>query len=259
MKATNLTLGLVGVLLVASAEGCSGSSAGGDASDGGGSGSGGSSGSSSGGADGSSGGADTSYCIFERSGVSRCAGWADLGTTACDAVHGAVVSSCPTSGMVGCCTVWPSYKECWYCPADPSQLQSACQTLAGSQWTAGETCGSGGSSGSSSGGSSGADGGADAGFYDTTCSSSSLTCPNTPLICQKFSFGGGAINGYACTQTCSSTSDCLAPGDPAVQCLPFTTAHFCVITCDATSTTNTCPGSAQCVADPGNVGICVRP
>lgn len=255
MKATISTLGLVSVLLVASAEGCSGSSAGGDTSNDGGSG--GSSGSSSGGADASSGGADASYCIFQRSGASRCAGWVGLSSSTCDAVQGAIVSSCPTSGMVGCCTVWPNYKECWYCPSDPSALQSACQTLAGSQWTAGGTCGSGSSSGSSSGGSSGADGGA--GFYATTCSASSQACPNTPLVCQNFSFGGGAINGYACTQTCSSTSDCQAPGDPAVQCLPFTTSHFCVITCDATSTTNTCPGSAKCVADPGKVGICVSP
>jgi hypothetical protein len=84
-----------------------------------------------------------------------------------------------------------------------------------------------------------------------------MTCPNTGLICQKFSFGGGAINGYACTQTCTTTADCNAAGDTAVQCVPFTTMSFCVITCDPTSSTS-CPGSLKCAADQGQAtGLCV--
>lgn len=86
-----------------------------------------------------------------------------------------------------------------------------------------------------------------------------MTCPNTPLVCQTFSFGGGAISGYACTQTCTTTADCQAPNDSTVQCLPFSTSSYCVITCDASSSMNTCPGSLECVANPGQTGICVTP
>jgi hypothetical protein len=95
-------------------------------------------------------------------------------------------------------------------------------------------------------------------FYDTACSASSMTCPDTPLICQKFSFGGGAISTYACTKPCSSVGDCDTT-DPTVQCLPFTTSGFCVIVCDATSTSPTaCPGPLKCVANGGStIGICV--
>jgi hypothetical protein len=50
----------------------------------------------------------------------------------------------------------------------------------------------------------------------------------------------------------------MAPSDAAVQCLPFTTGSFCVITCDATSGTG-CLGSLQCVANEGQQGICVSP
>jgi hypothetical protein len=248
MKATVLTIGLVGVILTASASGgCSGSAGGGSGSDGG---------TSEGGSGSSSGGAaSVGYCAFNVSGVERCVGYGGLTPSDCAAVHGAIVSSCPTGGMAGCCSISPNYEECWYCPSDPSQLQNACNTLRAGQWTAGSSCGdAGGDAGGSSGSSSG--GGADAATspYDTSCTASSMTCPNTGLICQKFSFGGGAINGYACTQTCTSTTDCMAPGDPAVQCLPFTTGSFCVITCSTS-----CPGALQCVANPGQTGICVSP
>jgi hypothetical protein len=256
MKATMMTIGLVAVVLVASASGgCSSSTGGAVASDDGGYRAEGS-GSSSGGSDSSTDGA--LYCFFEYSGVQKCVGYAGLGSGDCASAQGTVVPTCPSAGLVGCCTIPPSYEECWYCPSDPSQLQAACGTIRLGRWSAGKTtCGDSGSSSGSSGG----DGGADAGLspYDTTCSSSSMTCPNTGLICQKFSFGSGAINGYACTKTCTSTADCMAPGEPAVQCLPFTTSSFCVITCDATSSTSTCPGSAQCVANSGQTGICISP
>jgi hypothetical protein len=101
-------------------------------------------------------------------------------------------------------------------------------------------------------------GGADAGsFYDTPCSATSMTCSGTPLICQAFSFGGGAITGYACSMTCTTTPDCGASNDPAVHCLPFTTASFCVLTCDPNSATS-CPSPLKCTADQGQpIGICV--
>jgi hypothetical protein len=87
-----------------------------------------------------------------------------------------------------------------------------------------------------------------------------MTCPDTGLICEKFSFGGGAITTYACTQTCASTAGCgTAPAGYTVQCLPFTTESFCVVTCDPTSTNpDACPSPMKCVANEGQpVGICV--
>jgi len=95
--------------------------------------------------------------------------------------------------------------------------------------------------------------------YTTACSASSMACPGTPLVCEKFSFGGGAITTYACSQLCTSTTDCNAATDPAIQCAAATVGSFCVITCDATSTSPTaCPSPLKCVADQGQtVGFCV--
>lgn len=250
-----LAVGLVGIVLAASASGGCSSASGGIAGSDAGRNEGGS-GSGSGGTDGGSGvDAGTIYCFYQASGVVKCVGYGGLRASDCAAVQGTVVPSCPSAGQVGCCSVQPDYQQCWYCPSDPSQLQSACQTLGTADWTAGSTaCGdAGGSSG-------GADGGAEAGAspYDTACTASAMTCPNTGLVCQMFSFGGGAITGYACTQTCTTTADCQDPSNPAVQCLPFTTGSFCVITCDASSATS-CPGSLQCVANQGQTGICVSP
>ena len=95
--------------------------------------------------------------------------------------------------------------------------------------------------------------------YAVSCSAASQTCPGTPLVCQKFSFGGGAVNTYACTKTCTATTDCgTSPaGFPPVECLQFTTSKYCVLACDATSATS-CPSPLKCVANGGQpVGICV--
>jgi hypothetical protein len=73
-----------------------------------------------------------------------------------------------------------------------------------------------------------------------------------------FTFGGGAIDAYACTQTCTTTADCApSPGSFPVTCEPFTTGGFCVLSCDPTSTTS-CPSPLECVADEGQpTGLCV--
>jgi hypothetical protein len=95
--------------------------------------------------------------------------------------------------------------------------------------------------------------------YAVSCSAASQTCPGTPLVCQKFSFGGGAVSTYACTKTCTATTDCgTSPaGFPPVECLQFTTSKYCVLACDATSATS-CPSPLKCVANGGQaVGICV--
>jgi hypothetical protein len=94
--------------------------------------------------------------------------------------------------------------------------------------------------------------------YAVSCSSASSTCPGTPLVCQKFTFGGGAIDTYACTQTCTTTADCApSPGSFPVTCEPFTTGGLCVLSCDPTSTTS-CPSPLECVADEGQpTGLCV--
>jgi hypothetical protein len=95
--------------------------------------------------------------------------------------------------------------------------------------------------------------------YAVSCSASSMSCPGTPLVCEKFGFGGGAVSAYACTKTCTATSDCgTSPaGFPPVECRQFTTSMFCVLTCDATSATS-CPSPLKCVANGGQaVGICV--
>jgi len=97
MKATILTTGLLGLLLTASASGgCSSSSGGVAGTDGGSSEA--SSGSSSGGT------ASASYCFFEDSGAQRCVGYGGLASGDCAAVHGTIVSSCPSAGMAGCCS-----------------------------------------------------------------------------------------------------------------------------------------------------------
>lgn len=192
MKTTTLIVGLVLVVLAApAAGGCSSASSSSLASD---------AGSDSGGVEASADGSGTGgsatplYCFFEHGGAQVCVGYGGLPASECTQANGTIVPSCPTAGQVGCCFVPPSYEQCWYCPSDPSQLESACATLGTGKWTAGvATCGD---SGSSSGGESGDDGGAESGTsspYDTTCTSSSMTCPDTPLICQTFSFGGGAI------------------------------------------------------------------
>jgi hypothetical protein len=257
MKARTLIVGLVLVVLTAATSGgCSSASGSSLASD---AGSGNNfQGFADGGDSGSGGTASSLYCFFEYQGAQRCVGWGGLPLSECTQVNGTVVPSCPSAGMAGCCYVPPSYEQCWYCPSDPSQLESACQTIGSGKWTPGTTtCGDAGSSSGGADGSSGVESGAPS-PYDTACSSSSMTCPSTPLICQTFTFGGGAITGYACTQTCTTTADCMAPSDAAVQCLPFTTGSFCVITCDATSGTG-CPASLQCVANQGQQGICVSP
>jgi hypothetical protein len=95
--------------------------------------------------------------------------------------------------------------------------------------------------------------------YAVSCASASSTCPGTPLVCQEFTFGGGAIDGYACTQTCTTTADCgTSPaGFPPVVCQPFTTSSFCVLSCDPTSATS-CPNPLKCAADEGQpTGLCV--
>jgi hypothetical protein len=94
--------------------------------------------------------------------------------------------------------------------------------------------------------------------YAVSCSAASSTCPDTGLVCQKFTFGGGAIDGYACTQTCTTTTDCgTSPaGFPPVACVPFTTGSFCVLSCDPTSATS-CPNPLKCAADEGQPGLCV--
>jgi hypothetical protein len=94
--------------------------------------------------------------------------------------------------------------------------------------------------------------------YAVSCTAASSTCPGTPLVCQSFGFGGGAITGYACTQTCSSVSDCgAAPAGFSLACQAYTTGGFCVITCDPSSATS-CPSPLECTADEGQAqGICV--
>lgn len=112
---------------------------------------------------------------------------------------------------------------------------------------------------SGNGGVDAADAAVDTSPYAVSCSASSQTCPGTPLVCQKFSFGGGAVNTYACTKTCTATTDCgTSPaGFPPVECLQFTTSKYCVLACDATSATS-CPSPLKCVANGGQpVGICV--
>ncbi len=95
--------------------------------------------------------------------------------------------------------------------------------------------------------------------YSVSCTSPSAACAGTPLVCESFGFGGGAITGYACTKTCTQTTDCgAAPaGFGAVACETFTTGGLCVLTCDASSATS-CPAPQKCAADEGQaLGICV--
>jgi hypothetical protein len=96
--------------------------------------------------------------------------------------------------------------------------------------------------------------------YAEACMSS-MTCTVVGLTCQKFSFGGGAINGYACSQTCQTANDCATSpsGTAPSQCLQFTTSKFCVLTCDANSTDPAvCPSPLKCAADQNAQGICVN-
>jgi hypothetical protein len=96
--------------------------------------------------------------------------------------------------------------------------------------------------------------------YGEACSASSMTCTGAGLTCKKFSFGGGAINGYACSQTCKSDNDCAASpaGMAASKCLQFTSAKYCVLACDA-SKADSCPAPLKCAADQGAAtGICVN-
>ena len=195
MRIRTLTIALVGIPITFASGACSSSSGGASAGDAGTSEAG--SGSSSGGDSGSSSGGtpEARYCVFQTSGAERCVGYGGLSTGDCNAVHGAIVSSCPSGGRVGCCGISPDYQECWYCPSDPTPLQTACETIRPGLWTAGTTCGDAGDdSGSGSGGSSGGSPEAGGSPYDTACSSSSMTCPGTPLVCQNFTFGGGAIS-----------------------------------------------------------------
>jgi hypothetical protein len=97
--------------------------------------------------------------------------------------------------------------------------------------------------------------------YAEACKSS-MTCTAAGVTCQKFSFGGGAINGYACSQSCQSAGDCATSpsGTAPSDCLMFTTQKFCVLTCDASSTDpSVCPSPLKCAADQGApTGICVN-
>jgi hypothetical protein len=118
--------------------------------------------------------------------------------------------------------------------------------------------GDGGGRGDSSGG--GDEGGAaESGSpspYDTACTSPSVGCP-APLYCQAFAIGGTADTGYACTQSCNTTSDCGALGNSAVQCLIYGVQSYCLITCSV-SGANSCPGSLQCKPTEGGQDICVN-
>jgi hypothetical protein len=95
--------------------------------------------------------------------------------------------------------------------------------------------------------------------YATSCSTKGSVCAGTGLVCNSFGFGGGAITGYACTETCTTSDDCtsVAEGALTVACTPFTTGSFCVISCDPNSKTS-CPSPLECAADEGQAtGLCV--
>ncbi len=117
------------------------------------------------------------YCDEMVGGSHICVGYTNLTAdqanslnNACTQGGGKTVSSCPSSGEVGCCAVTVSgYNEnyCYYsCPAAGGEniYQMACSSMgSGAMWTAGSmSCGDGGTSsggdggsGSSSGSSSG--------------------------------------------------------------------------------------------------------
>lgn len=128
IKVGTVVAGLVSVVLGAfAAGGCSSASGSNLAADSGtpsGFGDGGSG--SGGGGGGGDGSASLAYCFFEYQGAQRCVGFGGLAASQCAVEHGTLVPSCPTAGMVGCCSNPPDYEQCWYCPSDPSQLQTAC-------------------------------------------------------------------------------------------------------------------------------------
>jgi len=246
MKATILTTGLLGLLLTASASGgCSSSSGGVAGSDGG---------SSEAGSGSSSGGnASASYCFYEQSGAQRCVGYGGLASSDCAALHGTIVPSCPSAGMVGCCSISPNYEECWYCPSDPSQLKSACETLRAGQWTAGMACGD---AGSGEGGASEPIGCQPSASACTCIVSNSSTAPPPSPV--------GTCPG---TQIPSAIC-CAGPGYPSqdlseCQCQPAVcsdTGNSCTCAIDGIGTATSCTNTYQyCCANvltDGSINAC---
>lgn len=97
----------------------------------------------------------STFCNGTWAGTEICFGWvgASLAAlksedTTCQQQGGAVVTTCPTEGQLGCCAFvreGVTSVNCWYC-GDQSSWQAACATQYGGSWTPGSsnkssTCG----------------------------------------------------------------------------------------------------------------------
>jgi hypothetical protein len=91
-------------------------------------------------------------CDLTVAGTHLCYGYLGLSAaqiaavqSACQSGGGQIVTSCSTTGQLGCCTfsmAGYTIDECFYCPGDGATDSQACMALSGATWSpSGTTCG----------------------------------------------------------------------------------------------------------------------